>query len=92
MRNMKNLVAVMVLSLFSIFAIAADKININTAGVETLDTQLIGVGATKAQAIIKYREEHGPFKSIDDLALVKGIGEKTVGKNRENITVDELSE
>ncbi len=92
MRNMKNLVAVMVLSLFSIFAIAADKININTAGVETLDTQLIGVGATKAQAIIKYREEHGPFKSIDDLALVKGIGEKTVEKNRENITIDESSE
>ena len=92
MRNLRNIFAVLALSLISMFAIAADKININTADAETLDVQLIGVGATKAQAIIKYREKHGPFINIDGLALVKGIGEKTVEKNRENITVDESSE
>lgn len=58
-------------------AFAADKINVNTATQEELQT-LIGVGPTTAAAIIEYREQVGPYSSIDDLVNVKGIGEKKV--------------
>ena len=46
-----------------------------------------GVGLSKARAIVEYRQKHGPFRSADDLSLVKGIGERTVELNRENILV-----
>lgn len=52
------------------------KININTADVTTLDQVLEGIGEKKAQAIVEYREKHGPFKSIYDLVHVTGIGGK----------------
>ncbi len=68
----------------------ADAVNINTADAQTLTT-LKGVGASKADAIIKYREENGPFKSKESLADVKGIGEKTVEINRDSIVVDEAN-
>ncbi|WP_107850489.1 ComEA family DNA-binding protein [Oceanimonas marisflavi] len=56
-------------------------ININTANAEQL-AQLSGVGPAKAAAIVDYRDTNGPFKSVDDLALVRGIGEATIDKNR----------
>ena len=62
------------------------KININTASVSELMT-LDGIGEVKAKAIVEYRTENGDFKSIDDLVLVSGIGEKTLEKNRDRITV-----
>jgi competence protein ComEA len=61
---------------------AIEKIDINTANAETLAKELGGIGAKKAQAIVEYREANGPFKSLDDLKQVYGIGEKTVNKNR----------
>ena len=64
-------------------------VNINTADAESLQNELKGIGAQKAQAIVAYREANGAFNSADDLANVKGIGEKTVEKNRENILVEE---
>lgn len=64
-------------------------VNINTADAEALQSELKGIGAQKAQAIVAYREANGAFNSADDLANVKGIGEKTVEKNRENILVEE---
>lgn len=62
------------------------KININTASVSELMT-LDGIGEVKAKAIVEYRTENGNFKSIDDLVLVSGVGEKTLEKNRDRITV-----
>ena len=56
-------------------------ININTANAERL-ALLSGIGPAKAAAIVAYREQHGPFESIDDLAKVSGIGAATVDKNR----------
>lgn len=65
----------------------AAPIDINSADVKTLDKEMIGVGAKTAQAIVDYREKNGPFKSVDDLAKVKGIGKSTIQKNRANLTV-----
>lgn len=61
-------------------------ININTASEAEL-VQLAGIGASKAQAIILYREQIAPFASVDDLARVKGIGKATVDKNRSRLRV-----
>lgn len=60
-------------------------VNINTASAEQL-ALLSGIGAAKAAAIISYREQNGPFSSIDDLAKVSGIGAATVDKNRHLLT------
>ena len=68
-------------------AFAAGKVNINTADAATMAAGLNGIGDAKAQAIVAYREENGPFKSADGLAQVKGIGLKTVEKNRDVIEV-----
>ena len=67
---------------------AAGPVNVNTADAETISEELKGVGMSKAQAIVEYREKHGPFKSADDLSLVKGIGERTVELNRADILVE----
>jgi len=75
-----------VLFAFASVAVAAGPVNINTASVEQL-TELNGIGEAKAKAIVAYRDEHGAFKSVDQLANVKGIGLKTVEKNRDMITL-----
>lgn len=62
-------------------------VNINTANAEELAT-LRGIGPIKAAAIIRFREEHGPFASIDEMMAIKGIGEKTVEKNRLLVSVE----
>ncbi|MDX2073034.1 MAG: helix-hairpin-helix domain-containing protein [Alphaproteobacteria bacterium] len=62
-------------------------ININTASAAELDKALIDIGPKKAQAIVDYRNQHGPFKTLDDLRHVKGIGMKTLERNRAIITL-----
>ncbi len=68
-------------------ALAADRVNVNTADAATMDQVLLNIGPSKAQAIVAYRKAHGSFKSAEQLALVKGIGLKTVEKNRDRIVV-----
>ncbi|WP_254423175.1 ComEA family DNA-binding protein [Psychrobacter sp. DAB_AL32B] len=63
-------------------------ININRATEGEL-TALNGIGSSKAQAIILYREMFGSFKTVDELTKVKGIGAKTVEKNRGRLTVQD---
>jgi competence protein ComEA len=65
----------------------AGPVDINTADADTIAAELKGVGPAKAKAIVEYREKHGPFKSADDLSLVKGIGDRTVELNLANIRV-----
>ena len=65
----------------------AASVNINTADAKTIDKGITGVGPKLAQSIIDYRAKNGPFKSVDDLTKVKGIGQEIVEKNRANLTV-----
>ncbi len=69
-------------------AFAVEPVNINTADAETLATAISGAGIKRAQAIVEYRERHGPFSSVDDLLNVQGIGPKTLEKNRANLTAE----
>jgi competence protein ComEA len=68
-------------------ALAAEKININTADAATIDRVLLNVGPSKAEAIVAYRKANGPFRSAEQLALVKGIGLKTIEKNRDRFVL-----
>lgn len=63
-------------------------VNLNMADAETLTRELKGIGATKAKAIIEYREAHGPFSSVDELLEVKGIGASTLEKNRAKLSLN----
>lgn len=66
--------------------------NINAMSASELAENLSGIGQAKAEAIVEYRKQNGPFKSIEDLNNVRGIGEKLIAKNRNNITLNETPE
>lgn len=68
-------------------AFAGETVNINTADAATIDRVLVNVGPAKADAIVAYRKSNGAFKSAEQLAMVKGIGLKTVEKNRDRIAL-----
>lgn len=79
---MKNLFVIF--SLFAFNAFAAP-VNINSADAKTISDSLSGIGLKKAEAIVKYRTDKGPFKTAEDLSNVAGIGDKTVEKNKKDI-------
>ncbi|GHA77233.1 ComEA family DNA-binding protein [Cognatilysobacter bugurensis] len=86
--KLATLIRALVLSLLLVgSAVASEKVNINSADVATIDRVLLNVGPTKAAAIVAHRKANGPFKSAEQLALVKGIGLKTIEKNRDRIVV-----
>lgn len=85
---MKILPLVAIVALLSLSGAAiAGQVDINTADAETISAELNGIGLAKAKAIVEYRKKHGPFRSADDLSLVKGVGKKIVEKNRADIRV-----
>jgi competence protein ComEA len=86
MVNARHLIACAVL-LVAGATYAADPVNINTADAEALAAAINGVGVKKARDIVTYRQKHGPFESVDELAQVSGIGMQTVDRSRENLTV-----
>ena len=65
-----------------------DKINLNTASAEEL-TSLPGIGEVLAARIVAYREEHGPFQTLDDIMQVSGIGNKVVEEIRDLATLSD---
>ena len=81
-----KLLIILVLSWLA-FGVQAGPVNINTASIETLAENIKGVGVKKAQAIVQYRKTHGPFKRVDDLVKVKGIGSKLLEENRADLTI-----
>ena len=64
----------------------SDVVNLNTATLDQLET-LSGIGEVLAQRILDYREEHGPFKAVEDLLNVSGIGDKRLADLKPHITV-----
>ena len=69
-------------------AAAAETVNINKADAATLAATLNGVGPSRAEDIVRYREAYGPFKSVEELMDVKGIGQSTLDRNRAVITLE----
>jgi len=67
--------------------VLAEKLNINTADAATIAAELNGVGESRAKEIVKYREQVGKFKSIEELENISGIGMKTIEKNRDKISL-----
>lgn len=63
------------------------RVSINSASAEDLARAMNGVGLKKAQAIVSYREEYGPFKTIDDLKQVPGMGGALVERNLSHLTL-----
>ena len=64
------------------------QVNINSASAVEIAKSLKGVGLKTAQAIVAYRQAHGSFKSLDSIAMVKGIGSKTLQKNSARIVLE----
>ena len=88
MSTIRSLIVAFVLAFALVgSAFAAGKLDINRATAAELAAAMNGIGEAKAEAIVAYRTQNGPFKSIDQLAEVKGIGLKTIEKNRELIEV-----
>jgi competence protein ComEA len=71
--------------LLSPFVANAEPVNVNTADASALAKALNGIGPAKAKAIVAYRDKNGPFKSVDQLALVEGITQKLIERNRADI-------
>ena len=61
------------------------QVNVNEADAATIADILVGIGMSRAQAIVEYREEHGQFTSLEDLIEVNGIGEATIVNNKDRI-------
>ena len=71
--------------IFSALNISAAPVNINTADANAISSNLKGIGMVKAQAVIEYRKVHGNFENAESLTQVKGIGSKTINKNKKDI-------
>jgi competence protein ComEA len=95
-KTMQRLAGILAVALVATAALAppalaaapapSEKVNINAATADQL-TALPGIGPSYAQRIVEYREKNGPFKKVEDLLNVTGIGEKTFEKIKDRITV-----
>ena len=85
MPTLRHLLVIFLL-LMSCAVGAAEPVNLNIASAEAIAAGMVGIGPAKAQAIVDYREAHGPFKTVDDLLQIKGIGAATLDKNRDRVS------
>ncbi len=89
MKNIARRIAGCLAVAFFPLAAFGGPVNVNTADAETLSAELNGVGLSRAQAIVEYRETHGPFRSVEQLVEVTGIGTRTLELNRHNIRLSD---
>lgn len=87
---MKKIVQSLLLSVWVLVAPLAQAavVNINKADAAVMVENFDGIGPKKAAAIVAYRKAQGPFKSLDELLNVKGIGEKTIARNRQDMSLN----
>jgi competence protein ComEA len=86
MRSLTQLFTAAVVSLvLAVSAMAGEVVDINRASAQELAEALVGVGPAKAEAIVEYRERNGDFRSIEELAEVRGIGLALVERNAERM-------
>jgi competence protein ComEA len=83
--SLKHLFPTLVATLLMVPLVQAEPVNINTADASALAKALNGIGPAKAKAIVSYREKNGPFKTVDQLAMVEGMTQKLIDKNRADI-------
>ena len=88
LKSIKSLLILLATGLFSVWAWAAQPVNVNSASAEEIADSLKGIGLSKAEAIVSYRKDNGQFKHVDELINVKGIGIRTVDINRKYILLD----
>ncbi|MGH8030862.1 MAG: ComEA family DNA-binding protein [Luteimonas sp.] len=91
MKSLKTLFALLLSLALAGSALAIEKVNINTADAAAIDRVLVNIGPTKADAIVAYRKSNGAYKSVEQLAMVKGVGLKTIEKNRDRIEIGNAS-
>ena len=84
MKSLRVYLSTVVFALLS-GAVLAAPVNVNQASAQALADNLTGVGPAIARRIIDYRKANGPFKAVDDLAKVKGVGPATIERNRGDI-------
>ena len=89
MTRTRVLSALTAFALFGPFAAFAGPVNINTADAATLAAELTGVGPALAEEIVRDRSANGNFGAPEDLVRVKGIGQRIVEMNRENIRISD---
>jgi competence protein ComEA len=89
MKSIRQLIIALALALsISGMALAQDGVvDVNTATAEQLADALVGIGPSKAAAIVAYRDAHGSFEDLDELINVRGIGMRTVDRNRDRIAL-----
>jgi competence protein ComEA len=68
--------------------VEVEQVNINHADANTIARVLDGVGLSRAEAIVNFREEYGDFVDVEDLLLVRGLGEVTLRNNQDRISFD----
>lgn len=86
MNTIRSLLVALLLA-FAWPTLATAQVDINSADAKTLAESLSGVGLVRAEAIVAYRAANGPFRDVEDLAKVKGIGKKTLESNRDAIVI-----
>ena len=84
MKLLTTMLAGLLLGL-STTSFAVEPVDINTASAEILAEAIDGVGMRKAETIVRHREEHGPFSTVDELVEVSGIGPGILERNREKL-------
>jgi competence protein ComEA len=84
---LRRCVQALIVTLMPVLAWAGP-VDINTADAATIAKELQGIGLSRAQAIVAYREKNGAFRSVDDLRKIKGIGAKVLERNRANIKLE----
>ena len=86
--NIKPSVLAFLSASFLAAAAHAGPVNLNTADAATLARELKGIGDAKAQAIVEFRQKNGGFRTVDELSLVKGVGQRLIEQNRADLRVD----